>query len=240
MLFTAHNDFPEIAQHVLDAVKQLTKTATEKLEKLDRDDEMRDDVKAAKKQAILDDYTAAYKKIRTEYGGKVDARADEIRKLAQKIETPAPNPANAAVLQMLQLAPTVTQPMLIRCAESIGDDAIAQEILMQIANQNGYASSITGLMKTPVRHLRQNDLDEIADGLQSSFMRYFGAHSFYDSGDPTRTPANADLRERTLNLCERSCTAAELSEIAGGSAFKFGGDSVLQSEFGGLANSAEL
>ena len=133
------------------------------------------------------------------------------------------------MLQMLAIAPTVTEPMLIRAAESIGDDQTAAEILQQIANNNGY--QMTGYLKPPTKHLRKSDLDEVADSLQSSFKHFFDARSNYDNEDPTKAPAFTDQRERVLNLCERTQTAAELADIAGGSAFSFGGDAGLQAEF---------
>ena len=225
------NEIRELAQRVIDEVKRIAAATTAELETLDNNEDLRDEVKLSRKQEILNGYKQQLSAFRKDAGKDIDDYLNEIRRFAQTINPPAPNPANAAMLQMLTLAPTITQPMLIRAAESIGDDQTAADILQQIAAENGYHTTLTGILKPPTKHLRKADIEEVADSLQSSFMRFFDARSNYDDEDPTKAPTYTDQRERVLNLCERTQTAAELADIAGGSAFSFGGDAGLQAEF---------
>ena len=225
------DDIKAIAQRVIDEMKRIAAVTTADLETLENDEDLRTEVKQARREAALNGYKQRFEAFRKDAGKDIDDYADEIRRFAQTISPPAPNPANAAMLQMLSLAPSVTQPMLIRAAESIGDDQTAADILQQIAAENGYHTTLTGILKTPTKHLRKSDLEAVADDLQSSFKQFFDSRTEYEC----QAEREAD---RFLNAAERSCSAGILADIAGGSTFSFGGDSGLQAEFDAAVQAA--
>lgn len=240
MRFYAHEDIKELAKTVLDTVKQIETAVAAELDELDKNDDLKDEVKRERRQMILDNAQNSYRAVREKFGGRVDRLADETRKLAQMIEPPAPNPANAALIQMLSVAPQVTAPMISSAAESISGDAVAFEILCQIAEKNGYGALLAQSAQTRQQHLTRQMLESVADDFQSSFKWYFDARKVYNAYPHGEMPDGMTYGEATVNAGERMQTTKQLEAIERGRAFAFGDDVTIGAEFSSLAANAEL
>lgn len=238
MRSTAKSDLAGYAQRIIDRSYRFNEEAKKALADLAADAEsMNDAAIAERKQEIFGKYKSDMANLRSEYGGKFDLRTGELRKLGKHIAPPAMNPSAVSVLQLLQMSPVITQPMLLRAAEQIGDDLQAQEILQQIADNAGYGDSIRGTMKQPERHLTTADLDGIADDITASFCRYFDTRRNHPDDDSViwNSPA-----EKFVVDAERNQTFAELSDIAAGKNFNFGGNYAVAAEYDRLETNTEL
>lgn len=238
MKFTANTDIEIIAKRVLEEIAKLEAQTAQELHELSENRELRDEVKAEKRAGIIDGYKAIASEISDKYGRKVDAIASEIRKLAAKIEPPAPNPANAAIIQMLSSAPEVTDSMLRSAIESVKDDVLSLEILRQIAQKNGFEE--IAMMPAPVKSkLMRSDLESIAADIQSNFRWYFNSHSAYNEYPDNIPQSEYEQREAIVNYADRAKSGKILDAIGSGAAFQFDNVSV-SAEFAALAATAEL
>lgn len=238
MRFTASTDIPDYARHVLDAVQALENRTAAELEKLADRKDLRDEVIEARRKAIAEDYRTEFSKIRSDYSGKIDRRLDEVRKLADFIQEPQPNPSTAGILTVLTAQgdqTPVTKQMIEAAAKQIGDDdEFARLALFRIAEAHGYGASIAQ-MKPPKARLTKQHLEECADDLTFSFRRFFDSHADYKDFAEFDRPS-----EQFINNAARAGSAADLRDIAGGAGFGFGGSGELMTQFSNLAASAEL
>ena len=237
MRFTADTDIKEIARAVLDAVQALEKKTDISLNALDENNEIRDEIKKAKRQAIYEDYAKEFADIRKDYSKKVDSRLEEIRKLGNLVPASAMNPASAAIINMLTADrdALVSQRMIEIAAAQIGDDELGREALALVAQRNGYGSAIAMNGKTPKPRLSSDALNSIADDAFFAFRQFFRSH---ETAKQAREYAQAV--DEWTNNAERTNSAGMLADIANGSMFTFGGDVEMQGQFASLAGSAEL
>lgn len=237
MKCTARFDIMETAEKMLKAVQKLHDETAAKIEKLNEDKDTKPEVLKQRKEVEEARYLAALADIRAEYGCKIDRAADELRKLSGFVKPRQINPANAGIIQMLSLSPEITWAMLERAAESVGDDATAREILTQIAQRSGYEVQLgTKFASMPIdRHLTKEDIERIADSVQSDFCFYLDANREFAPPDAAIFPA-----ENFINNAERTEGAARIEAIKNGIPFNFNGDAVVTTEFGSLEATAEL
>lgn len=239
MTISVKNDIEGIAKRVMDDLERIDIQARVKLDELNAEkDDLRPEKYTERRKAILDEAKAGYADVRKQYSEKVNELSAKIDSMANKAQPPASDPEVTAMLQMLTIAPSVSMPMLEMAAERVGADPIAQETLRQIAQRSGQMIP-PGIMKTPEKHLRPDDIQTISRDICECFNQFFNVREngylpetvVYNSNyeDFDTTP-----RDAAINLAQRGHTAANLRDV--GKIFDFGGNEGLQGEFAAIAD----
>lgn len=236
MRLSAKKDISEISKQILQAVSRVETDAAEALDALEHDVSLRDEIKSARRAAVIDGVADAYARIRRDFAPKIDAVTSDLRKLAATLKpAQTANAAVASILSVLEIAPAVNQMMIESAAANIGGDAFGQNCLMQIAQRHG----LTLPHMAPIdKHLTESDVLALADDVMNTFRSFFDARTQFDDGSPIDIHNDPEARAQAINRGLRSNTAYTIEHI--GDLFDFGGDSRLASEFAAAEESGGI